>query len=331
MASRDHFKQLHDSELDSECPENSGMASVRTITGLVRRSVCPARSIRRSLHQTSSRHAITNLEMPAMSPTMSEGGISSWKKREGEAFSAGDVLLEIETDKATIDVEAQEDGIMGKILLPDGSKNIPVGKVIALLAEEGDDISNLEPPKEEKPAPKEQAAAPKPPSEPAKPAPAETPSPTPQSHPQASPSHSRPIFPSVHRLLLEHSITNPENIKGTGVRGMLTKGDILTHLGKASSPTGTYKQPPSPLAEVSKIEKKVEPKPLDGAAIRRLIVTTMLENSIAAKKVKPVSEPAPDFDSIIADYLPRAKAAPKPSLPPPPAPKRTTDYLDGLY
>lgn len=91
------------------------------------------------LHQTGARCAITNLEMPAMSPTMTEGGIASWKTKEGASFSAGEVLLEIvgarcsfsvgrdftvelmyprqETDKATIDVEAQEDGILGKILV----------------------------------------------------------------------------------------------------------------------------------------------------------------------------------------------------------------------
>lgn len=80
---------------------------------------------------------ISNLQMPAMSPTMTEGGISSWKKQEGDKFTAGDVLLEIvrnfalwadiivllmrawvqETDKATIDVEAQDDGVLGKIIV----------------------------------------------------------------------------------------------------------------------------------------------------------------------------------------------------------------------
>jgi pyruvate dehydrogenase E2 component (dihydrolipoamide acetyltransferase) len=55
--------------------------------------------------------------MPAMSPTMTEGGIAGWKVKEGDSFAAGDVLVEIETDKATIDVEAQDDGVMGKILV----------------------------------------------------------------------------------------------------------------------------------------------------------------------------------------------------------------------
>lgn len=79
--------------------------------------------------------------MPAMSPTMTEGGIASWKKKEGEQFEAGEVLLEIETDKATIDVEAQEDGVLAKIISQDGSKGIPVGTAIAIVGEAGDDLS----------------------------------------------------------------------------------------------------------------------------------------------------------------------------------------------
>src|SRR5947199_10057380 len=93
--------------------------------------------------------------MPAMSPTMTEGNIASWKVKEGDSFTTGDVLLEIETDKATMDVEAQDDGIMAKIFAPDGSKNVKVGTRIAVLADEGDDISSLEiPPDDSKPASK---------------------------------------------------------------------------------------------------------------------------------------------------------------------------------
>lgn len=73
-------------------------------------------------------------------------------------------------------------------------------------------------------------------------------------------SHSRPLFPSVARLLHEHSVQDPEKIKGTGVRGMLTKGDVLAFLGKASSPTGTFKPAqPRPESGASKVvEAKVE-------------------------------------------------------------------------
>jgi hypothetical protein len=81
--------------------------------------------------------------------------------------------------------------------------------------------------------------------------------------------HSRPLFPSVHRLLLEHTVTNLEKIKGTGVRGMLTKGDILTFLGKASNPLGTFKFGLSPIEEASKLVERKK----DAVLVRRIYVT----------------------------------------------------------
>jgi pyruvate/2-oxoglutarate dehydrogenase complex dihydrolipoamide acyltransferase (E2) component len=138
----------------------------------------------------------------------------------------------------------------------DGAKNVSVGEVIALLAEEGDDISNLEAPAEEPiaPPPKTEVSPPPPPPSAAAP-PSDPPT---VSHHGIPPKHSRPLFPSVHRLLLENNVSNAEEIKGTGIRGMLTKGDVLAFIGKASSPTGT-------LMEEMKVEtgvesKKVEPK-----------------------------------------------------------------------
>ncbi|KAL0070558.1 pyridoxine biosynthesis protein [Marasmius tenuissimus] len=271
------------------------MSSIRKIsqTALKASKLSSKHTASRCLHQSSRRSAITKFQMPAMSPTMSEGGIASWKKKEGEAFSAGDVLLEIETDKATIDVEAQEDGVVGKIILPDGTKNVQVGKVIALLAEEGDDISNLEVPKEEDSAPALEA-----------------------------------------RLLTENGIADGSKITGTGIRGMLTKGDVLAFLGKASGPLGTFKPPPSPIEQAAQsagAAPKKEEKPLDGPAIRQLIVSTMLSNSLKARSLPTSSEPA-DFDSIIADYLPKSTPVPKATVP---TPEQTTSkpssgFLDGL-
>ncbi|KIK90734.1 hypothetical protein PAXRUDRAFT_831450 [Paxillus rubicundulus Ve08.2h10] len=291
----------------------------------LQRSVFTARTVfrRRCLHQTGARCAITNLEMPAMSPTMTEGGITSWKTKEGASFSAGEVLLEIETDKATIDVEAQDDGILGKILAPDGTKNIPVGRAIALLAEEGDDISNLEAPKLVAPSKPDISAAP----------PASPPSPSPTAqliqksdgHPH-HPTHSKHLLPSVIRLLKEGGISDARVINGTGVRGMLTKGDVLAYLGKTSNPLGTYKPPKKETAAPAKA--KVESaQPLDGAAIRHLIVSGL------AAKMKPAphapSTPA-SFDSIIADYLPPALSTPMP-----PATSKSEDsteaYFDRLF
>ncbi|KAK7035795.1 pyruvate dehydrogenase complex protein X component, mitochondrial [Favolaschia claudopus] len=292
--------------------------------------------LRRMLHQTRARRAITNLEMPAMSPTMTEGGIASWKKQKGDSFAAGDVLLEIETDKATIDVEAQDDGVMGMIIVPDGTKNVVVGKVIALLAEEGDDISNLQPPPEDASSRQKQqqqqseSKASSSQSQEAKPSPSTPSAPSKDTHSSGTPSHSRPLFPSVHRLLLEHDVSKPSEIKGTGVRGMLTKGDVLAYLGMASGPTGTYKEAPSPAAQAQ--PKKEEYKPLDGPALRRLISSTMLQHSIKARNPSPESPTSANFDSVLADYLPSTPASSsKPQIPAPSPTPKTTNWLDGLF
>ena len=82
--------------------------------------------------------------MPSLSPTMSQGNIASWKKAEGDEVAAGDVLCEVETDKATIEWESVEEGYVAKILLPDGSKDVPVGTVVAVLCEEAGDVAKFE-------------------------------------------------------------------------------------------------------------------------------------------------------------------------------------------
>lgn len=69
------------------------------------------------------------IAMPALSPTMTQGNVASWSVKEGDSVSAGDVLAEIETDKATMEFESSEDGVVAKILVPAGSKDVPVGKV----------------------------------------------------------------------------------------------------------------------------------------------------------------------------------------------------------
>ncbi|EGO02695.1 hypothetical protein SERLA73DRAFT_176037 [Serpula lacrymans var. lacrymans S7.3] len=100
-----------------------------------------SRIVARHLHISHKRNALSKFAMPAMSPTMTDGGIASWKKGEGDSFSAGEVLLEVETDKATIDVEAQDDGVLAKIIVGEGMKHISVGSPIAIIAEVGDDIA----------------------------------------------------------------------------------------------------------------------------------------------------------------------------------------------
>ena len=170
--------------------------------------------------------------------------------------------------------------------MQDGSKGIPVGKTIALLAEEGDDISNLQVPVESESAeasPKQEVSKPTPKAEEPKTSSAATPSSTP-SH-SFHPKSSRPIFPSVLRLLQENNLSSDVDkigIKGTGVRGMLTKGDVLAYLGKATSPNGTYKEPPKP--DVTPAAAKPEaPKPLTADEMRRMIIAGM-ERQVAPMK-----------------------------------------------
>ncbi|GAV77803.1 2-oxoacid_dh domain-containing protein/Biotin_lipoyl domain-containing protein/E3_binding domain-containing protein [Cephalotus follicularis] len=86
-------------------------------------------------------HAV--LGMPALSPTMSQGNIAKWRKKEGDKIEVGDVLCEIETDKATLEFESLEEGFLAKILVPEGSKDVPVGQPIAVTVEERDDIQNI--------------------------------------------------------------------------------------------------------------------------------------------------------------------------------------------
>src|SRR6202795_1899723 len=81
-----------------------------------------------------------NILMPALSPTMEKGNLAKWLKKEGDPVKAGDVIAEIETDKATMEYEAIDDGVLAKIVVPEGTADVPVNELIAVLAEEGEDI-----------------------------------------------------------------------------------------------------------------------------------------------------------------------------------------------
>jgi biotin carboxyl carrier protein len=211
-----------------------------------------ARQLLRQTHGTRAfssiphRLAAQNFTMPAMSPTMTEGNIASWKVKEGDSFSTGDILLEIETDKATIDVEAQDDGVMAKIFEQDGAKGIRVGSRIAVIGEAGDDPSSLEIPaddskpieseskQESKPSVTEQQEEKKPTQQPSKAKRADTSEKAP-SGPGQNPKY--PLYPSVIALLHESHISDSEisKIPATGPNNRLLKGDVLAYLGSISA------------------------------------------------------------------------------------------------
>ena len=210
-------------------------------------------------HISSRRYEAQNYTMPALSPTMTEGNISRWNLKEGDSFTAGDVILEIETDKATMDVEAQEDGVLFKIMQPDGAKGVKVGSRIAVLAEAGDDLSSLEipkdeaassekketTPKEEAPTSEQKASPPKEQTSTSESRPAdsgaeftkpvaETPPEPPKGRSGKPRNESYPLYPSVQHLLGLNgmSSSDADQIPATGPNGRLLKGDVLAYLGK---------------------------------------------------------------------------------------------------
>src|SRR6478736_8418486 len=126
-----------------------------------------------------------NILMPALSPTMEKGNLAKWLKKEGDKVKSGDVIAEIETDKATMEVEAVDEGTIAKILVPEGTQDVPVNDIIAVLAGDGEDVKAAGAGAGAAPAPKaaeapKPAAAPAPAAPTAAPAPAAAPAPTPQ-------------------------------------------------------------------------------------------------------------------------------------------------------
>ena len=142
--------------------------------------------------------------MPALSPTMEEGTLSKWLKKEGDTVSSGDVIAEIETDKATMEVEAVDEGILAKILVAEGTEGVKVNAVIAVLAEEGEDAGSV------KPSSNGTAAPAAPPKE--QPAEASEASPAPQSESEEAP---------VAAILSDPSIPEGTTFTETTVRDAL--------------------------------------------------------------------------------------------------------------
>ncbi|WFD48673.1 dihydrolipoyllysine-residue acetyltransferase [Malassezia furfur] len=233
------------------------------------------------------------------------------------------LALTQETDKAMMDVEADDDGKMAKILVPSGTKDVEVNKLIAYLASPDDDLSSLElpdaeeapkpSPKEDKPAPSEQSEAP-----PKEKKAAET-------HAHVSFEHTP--LPSVLRLAEKYGIEHPEKeIKGTGLHGILTKGDVLAYLGKVKSPFG------SASGKATKITDLGMPASKDAASspAKKPSVTSLtpdeerdliLAGLVQLTSSKPAPAPVATFDTIMDAYkAPVTKQGPAP----PPEARRTT-------
>jgi pyruvate dehydrogenase E2 component (dihydrolipoamide acetyltransferase) len=177
------------------------------------------------------------LLMPALSPTMTEGNLAKWHKKEGDPVKSGDVIAEIETDKATMEFEAADDGILGRILVPEGAQGIKVNAPIALLLEPGEDKAALD---RAKPKAGAKAEAAKPP---------------PQAAPPPPPSAARVdgdgrIFasPLARRLAAEAKI-DLRQLQGSGPHGRIVKSDIEAALEAGTAkPAPAAKAPTAPAA-----------------------------------------------------------------------------------
>jgi len=155
-----------------------------------------------------------NILMPALSPTMEKGNLAKWLKKEGDAVKTGDVIAEIETDKATMEYEAVDDGVMAKIVVPEGTHDVPVNQLIAVLAEEGEDV------KAAASAAKSASAA--------KPAEASKPTGAPAPHAAAGNGHgANRVFssPLARRMAKEAGI-DIGRIDGSGPHGRVIARDV---------------------------------------------------------------------------------------------------------
>ena len=194
--------------------------------------------------------------MPALSPTMTEGNVTKWLKKEGDEVHSGDVLAEIETDKATMEFEAVDDGRLGRILVPEGAEGIKVNQPIALLLGEGEDPSALDKLAEKSATPVASAS-------PAEPPRAAEPRPAAQPAPGRGGNGKGRIFASpLARRMAQQAGLDLAAISGSGPQGRIVKADIEAALSAgrpAAAPARPVAQPqpappvtPAPVPAVSK-------------------------------------------------------------------------------
>jgi len=220
--------------------------------------------------------------MPALSPTMTEGNLAKWHKGEGDSVVSGDVIAEIETDKATMEVEAVDDGIIGKILVAEGTENVKVNELIAVLLEEGEndnDIASFLNAGDKKPgntASKEEAK--------------EKTAPAVQSAPAATKSSSgNRIYasPLARRIAADKGI-DLSQVSGTGPRGRIVKADVegYTSMSKAPATSSAASAP--------------QPQPTGDQKVNEygMIYTAIPNNNIkkiTAKRLQESKQTVPHF------------------------------------
>ncbi|HTZ38489.1 MAG TPA: pyruvate dehydrogenase complex dihydrolipoamide acetyltransferase [Stellaceae bacterium] len=279
--------------------------------------------------------------MPALSPTMTEGAVARWLKKEGDEVHTGDVIAEIETDKATMEYEAVDEGRLGRIIVPEGTQGVKVNEPIAVLLEEGEDASALgeasaPPPAAAKPAaaPAPQAAArpslPPAPEAPktAPPAAAAPPAPPAGNGHDSSPDTGRVFASPLARRMAAKAGLDLAAIKGSGPQGRIVKADIDAALARGAAPAA--RAPAAPSAPAARAPQPAPFAPVSGdppfaekphSQMRRVIARRLTESKqnvphfyetidceidelLRVRKL--LNEGAPDLNISVNDFVIRA-------------------------
>src|SRR6476469_9733194 len=231
----------------------------------------------------------TNILMPALSPTMTEGTLARWLKKEGDQVKAGDIIAEIETDKATMEVEAVDEGVLGKILVGDGTQGVKVNDPIAVLVEAGEAVpSGGAPPAAKAPEPaqspsqaaaiegvqasggKVAGAAEQPVT--ASPPPATAPAPAPKAN--GHDAGDRVFASPLARRMAQQSGLDLSGVKGSGPAGRIVKADIEAALAK-----GPAAQPAAaPQAAAPAPAVTAPHTPVPNSTIRKVIARRLAES-----------------------------------------------------
>jgi pyruvate dehydrogenase E2 component (dihydrolipoamide acetyltransferase) len=187
-----------------------------------------------------------NIQMPALSPTMEEGTLSKWLVKEGDTVKSGDVMAEIETDKATMEFEAVDEGVIGKIVVAEGTDSVKVGTVIAVLVEEGESVPVAAPPAATAPKPEPEVAK----AAAASPAPVATSAPAPAAAapPASTASGDRIKASPLAKRIAAQAGVDLGSLKGSGPNGRIVKADVEGKSGAPAPAAAPVAASPAPAA-----------------------------------------------------------------------------------
>jgi pyruvate dehydrogenase E2 component (dihydrolipoamide acetyltransferase) len=211
----------------------------------------------------------TNILMPALSPTMTEGTLARWLKREGDVIKSGDVLAEIETDKATMEVEAADEGILGKILVADGTEHVAVNAPIAILVQKGESVPQAAAPMPAAPVAAAQAAVPA-----ALSAPAST---------SAASQGDRVVASPLARRMAQQAGIDLHGLAGSGPGGRIVKADVEAAKNQTRNETKTAAPAAAPVAAHLVSAPAPAPKPVVITAPHSVIPNSSMRKVIARR------------------------------------------------